>query len=169
MLNLGYDYDRGLGLHVNHTKAFLWYHRAAAVGSGRGSLKATLKIARTYDKGLPGVHLNYGKAVKWFRKAAIMGSPAAMAKLGYMYRRGQGVKKNYFKAMKWFRKAAASGNVMAMDGIGDLYMEGWAVPQNFQKALKWYRDAIAHARRSKAARIAKKQIALINDIEGRGG
>ena len=58
--------------------------------------------------------------MKWYRKAAEAGDYEAMAKVGDMYNRGEGVAQNEEEAKKWYKKAADGGNEWAKGQLSRL-------------------------------------------------
>ena len=77
---------------------------------------------------------DYQKLKEEYEKGAVAGNATAMADLGYLYDRGQGVPQDYRKAREWYEKAAAARNATAMNNLAFLYYQGHGVPQNYQKA-----------------------------------
>ena len=52
-------------------------------------------------------------AAHYFRQAAAMGDPAAMYRLGWRYRLGQGVEHDREEGLRWWRRAAKHGDELA--------------------------------------------------------
>jgi TPR repeat protein len=80
----------------------------------------------------------FRKAFAWFHKAALQNHAEAQAKVGYMYRRGQGVSQDYRQAMEWSMKAASAGSANGQYNIGELYYYGLGVQQDYEQAMDWY-------------------------------
>jgi TPR repeat protein len=94
---------------------------------------------------------DYKTAMRIFGLLAERGNYLAQAKLGDMYRDGEGVPQNYAEAAKWYRKAAEY-DVYAQTSLGFMYALGEGVPQNYGEAAEWFLkaamqgDAFAQAR-----------------------
>jgi hypothetical protein len=115
MNNIGYLYDKGLGVAQDYAEAARWYEKAAAAGFP----VAMNNIGYLYDKGL-GVTQDYVEAKRWYEKAATAGNSGAMLNLGDMYRYGRGVTKNVADARSWYQKAAAAGSPDAQSRLDAL-------------------------------------------------
>jgi TPR repeat protein len=76
MDNLGYVYEKGIGVTRNYTEAARWYRKAADAGNARGMSN----LGYMHEKGL-GVTKNYTEAVRWYRKAANAGNKYAIKRL----------------------------------------------------------------------------------------
>jgi uncharacterized protein len=134
--NLGFMYERGLGLDKNYAKAIHWYRKAAA----QGIAAAYIGLGGVFESGAGGIK-NYAEAVRWYRKAAKKGNSFGKYKLGGMYDFGLGVDKNYVKAADWYRKAADEGLGIAQSSLGLLYEKGRGVSKDYAKAINLYRKA----------------------------
>ena len=75
--------NAGLGLQVDHEKAFNLYVQA----SKQNHPKATYRAAVCYELGA-GTKKDYSRAIQFYRKAATLGDPAAMYKLGVIQLNG---------------------------------------------------------------------------------
>jgi TPR repeat protein len=134
--NLGYMYDKGLGVTKDYAKAVEWYQKAA----NQGNATAQKNLGLMYENG-NGVSKDYAKAVAWYQKAANQGYASAQNNLGWMYRNGYGVTKDYGKAVEWYQKAANQGNANAQFNLGYMYDEGLGVTKDYAKAVEWYQKA----------------------------
>lgn len=65
MTQLGYRYDHGLGVGMDHEQAIQWYHRAAE----RGDLNALLNLGILYLHGRAGIDRDDVEAYKWLSLA----------------------------------------------------------------------------------------------------
>ena len=74
--NLGYCYERGLGVEKDPKEAVKWYRKAAEQGFAR----AQYNLGLCYEYGT-GVEKNPTEAVKWYRKAAEQGYERAKSAL----------------------------------------------------------------------------------------
>lgn len=86
---------------------------AFAVAAGQGDPVALFLMAYVYS-GAAKIKPDYVKAAELYLKAAESGLPAAMANLGLMHIRGQGVPQDYVYGYMWASLAAAAGLVEAV-------------------------------------------------------
>ncbi len=98
-------------------------------------------LGYAYNNGTNGKTKNQEKALKYYRIAADKGNAQAMANLGIMYKKGEGVTKDYTEALKWLRKAADQNNSTGQCALGEMYQNGYGVTQDNYEALKWFRKA----------------------------
>ena len=63
------------------------------------------------------------------------------ARIGLLYRIGQGVAQDYDEAERLWRLAAEQGFADAQSGLGFMYFNGEGVPENDAEAVKWWRKA----------------------------
>ena len=105
---LGFMYDRGLGVHQDFKEAASWYRKAAE----QGNASAQFYLGQAYDLG-KGVAPDYNEAAVWYRKAAEQGESLAQLNIGFLYEQGQGVQVDMVQAHKWYSLAAMSGNEIA--------------------------------------------------------
>ena len=131
--NLGFIYERGLGVTQDYAEAVGWYRKAAEQGYAR----AQLNLGLMYSRGR-GVPQDYAEAVGWDRKAADQGYAKAQYNLGFMYRKGRGVAQDYAEAVKWYRKAAEQGVAEAQYNLGFMYRKGLGVAKDYVRAYAWY-------------------------------
>lgn len=136
MSDLGWDYEKGLGVSADFNRAKYWYSH----GADAGDMSAMNRLGGLYQNGL-GVPKNYPEAVRWFRKAADANNVDGMIRLGFMYSNGLGVDKDYQAAAAWYRKAAMSGSAYAMSNLGFMYQNGYGVERDYSKAATWYRKS----------------------------
>lgn len=134
--NLGYLYEKGLGVPQSLEYAVEWYLKGAYAGSPAGQAN----LGYFYEAGR-GVPQDYEKAVSWYRKAAEQGYPRGQCNLGYMYEVGRGVSQNYTEAAQWYRKAAEQRYARGEFSLGWMYEKGRGVSQNFAEAARWYQKA----------------------------
>ena len=110
--NLGYCYEKGLGVTQDYAEAVKWYRKAAE----QGNRKAQFNLGVCYTLGR-GVTKDYYEAVKWYRKAAEQGLASAQYNLGVCYEYGRGVTKSITEAVKWYRKSAEQGVAYAKESL----------------------------------------------------
>ena len=134
--DLGYCYDKGLGVTQDYTEAVKWYRKAAEQGHAR----AQDNLGVCYELG-QGVTKDIAEAVKWYRKAAEQGLANAQCNLGVCYYRGFGVTQDYYEAVKWYRKAVEQGHARAQNNLGVCYEYGEGVTKSITEAVKWYKKA----------------------------
>ncbi len=65
----------------------------------------------------------------------------AMANLGLMYLKGEGVEKNFTKAKEWFEEAAKYDNDSANYNLALMYQSKIGVEENLFKAIEYFRAA----------------------------
>lgn len=143
---LGFYYERGIGVEPDVDKALELYRRAADAGD----VGAMRKLSHAYAYGL-GVPQNLTEAIAWNRRAADLGDATAAYNLGVYYFNGVGVPRNLPEAIERFRQAADAGNAMAAYSLGACYFEGIGVWRRPFKALELFRRA-AEAGDVRAAR-----------------
>ena len=148
MNDIGFMYERGLGVTKDDAEATKWYRKAAEQGNASGQNNFGIM----YRDGL-GVEKDYVEAVKWYRKAAEQGHAGGQLNLGYMYEKGYGVTKDNAEAVKWYRKAAEQGDAIAQCNLGICYQYGRGVSIDLTQAKYWYEKAAAQGYEK-----AKKQL-----------
>ena len=116
--NLGWMYERGVGVTQDYAEAVKWYRKAAE----QGHAGAQFFLGEKYRLG-DGVTEDYAEALKWYRKAAEQGDADAQNNLGWMYKRGEGVLQDTIAAHMWFNIAAANGNNAAVKNRDTLAKE----------------------------------------------
>src|SRR6266498_5733756 len=79
--NLGVNYQNGIGVEKDETKAFEYYKKSAE----KGHDMAQNNLASLYKNG-EGIEKNIEKALYWFNKAAENGNELAQYDLGQYYR-----------------------------------------------------------------------------------
>ena len=89
----------------------------------------------------------------WSEEAKIK-NDQAMANLGLMYLKGEGVKKDYSKAKEWFDKASAYDNDSANFNLALMYQTKIGVEEDIEKAKNYFRRAVAKNHTQAAFRLA---------------
>jgi len=84
---------------------------------------------------------DYDKALSIWEKEAETGNDQAMANLGLMYLKGQGVTKDFVKAREWFEKASAYDNDSANYNLALIYQTSIGVKEDLEKAIEYFRKA----------------------------
>ena len=134
--DLGWCYQKGLGVTQNSYEAANWYRKSA----DQGYSVAQNNTGFMYECGY-GVTQNYFEAAKWYRKAADQGYATAQSNLARCYQKGNGVTQSYYEAVNWFRKAADQNYATAEYYLGNAYYDGYGVVQSYTEAKKWYQLA----------------------------
>jgi len=99
MLNLGYFYDRGIGVRKNRAMALKWYRRAYR----RGSSAAASNIATIYrDDG------RHGLEAQWYARAVRLKDGDAAVELAKLVLAGKGVRESRAHASRLLKRASAS-------------------------------------------------------------
>ena len=106
--NLGFMYDKGLGVPQDATQALHWYGKAAE----QGHVNAQFHLGTLYEQGL-GVAQDNALAASWYRKSAEQGLDHAQYRLSLMYLGGLGVSRDFMEAHKWAQIAYLGGFVPA--------------------------------------------------------
>jgi TPR repeat protein len=98
-VNLGYFYDKGLGVKRDRTAALYWYRLAYR----RGDASAAANIGTIYRD-----EQQLKRAVSWFQKAVKLGDDGSYLEIAkYYFRRGQ----DRGKAIRYLGKVATSQRV----------------------------------------------------------
>jgi TPR repeat protein len=130
---VGFHYQKGVGISANLNEAIKWYTRAAE----NGDSFAQTKLGLCYSDG-EGVPENELIAVKWWTKAAHQGMMDAQRLLGYAYASGKGATRDEVEAMKWFRKCAENGDADGQRMVGFYYEHGNGVEKDATEAARWF-------------------------------
>ena len=129
--SLAYMYQLGLGVEVDHLKAYSLYEKAVA----QKQPYALYNMGLLYDGGLGGVKQDPIKAHELFLESAIAGVPQAQYQVALQFERGISCIQNYSEAAFWYEEAAKRGHMEAFNNLGVLYKEGMGVEQNYQRAF----------------------------------
>ncbi len=135
-VNLGWLYQKGLGVARDPTQALKW----ALMASQQDAGQAQNNIGVLYAEG-DGVEQNYEEAAKWYRKAASLNNPMALNNLGQLYRKGKGVPKNTAEALRLCRKAAEAGDLVAQVNLAEMCLAGEGGTKEDAEAVRWYGKA----------------------------
>jgi TPR repeat protein/transglutaminase-like putative cysteine protease len=132
---MGYMYENGLGVRMDHSESARWYRLAAE----QGDTYSQTRLGYLHEKGL-GVPRDDALAAELYARSAAAGDQMGQSWLGTMYRDGRGVSRNYREAEKWFSLAAEQGSAFAQAEIGLLYTHGGdGLPQDYAKAIEYFR------------------------------
>lgn len=78
----------------------------------------------------------------------------AMANLGLMYLKGEGVEKDFSKAKEWFEKASVYDNDSANFNLALMYQTKIGVEEDINKAIEYFRKAVDKEHVQAAFRLA---------------
>ncbi|KAI9091006.1 hypothetical protein DFS34DRAFT_636418 [Phlyctochytrium arcticum] len=144
------------------TDDILQYYRLQA---DAGDPLAQLLIGRLFYLGSNSVRQNFRKAREYFQaaaakhpgpdalrsvevsdvtKSAVSAASQAMAYLGQMYWRGEGVEQNNKTARVWFERGAQDGNAVCLYSLGLMHVEGIAGLSDMDKGLDYIKQAAAN-------------------------
>lgn len=101
----------------------------------------------------------------WVEEAKLK-NDQAMANLGLMYLKGEGVEKDYTKAKEWFEEASAYDNDSANFNLALMYQTKIGVEENISKAIDYFRRAVAKNHVQAAFRLALIQLKDRTDLHG---
>ncbi|MCG8687297.1 MAG: caspase family protein, partial [Desulfobacterales bacterium] len=140
--DIGFLYEKGLGVEKDYFQASGWYRKAAQ----KGYVVAQNNIGFLYEKGL-GVEKDYLKAAYWYRKAAHQGNNWAQQSLGYLYEKGLGVEQDYAQATLWYRKTAEQmfGNLSNQFGCSEILNISEKTRQSFLDEFDFYLNSTIKA------------------------
>ncbi|KAL0239955.1 hypothetical protein GEMRC1_010063 [Eukaryota sp. GEM-RC1] len=123
---------------VNATEVFMWFKKAADLGSSAGHLG----LYRCYVKGI-GVEKNTEEAFGHLQVAADMGHPEAMNFIGVTFSSlSEGDDEALSQAAEYFKLSADGGCSHGMVNMGFYHMKGRKVEKNEQKALEYFQKAV---------------------------
>lgn len=118
---MGFQYEKGIGVERNYAEAVKWYRKAA----DRGDSRSMKNLGQLYELGL-GVPEDWIQAAKWYEKSADRGDPDGEAALARAYQFGIGVPQNRAASITWDQRAAAQG-----DATSAYYARWLRDPTNF--------------------------------------
>jgi TPR repeat protein len=135
--NLGYMYEKGMGVEMDLRRATDLYH----LGASHGYPQAQHALAQCYRSG-KGVQADMGKFENWLTSAAEKNLAAAQSDLGLHLEYNATCKEDLEEAMSWYKKAGDAGEVNAMYNLGVLYKTGHKfLERNEEQALYWLSKA----------------------------
>ncbi|HSJ04896.1 MAG TPA: trypsin-like peptidase domain-containing protein, partial [Verrucomicrobium sp.] len=102
-LNMGWRYQRAMGVPKDIAIAESWFRKAAVQGH---------KDAQAFYASVLVESGRVKEAVPWCQESAAYGSPLAQSILGELYLAGEGVPRNAAKAWQWWSMAQRSGGSM---------------------------------------------------------
>ena len=139
MHNIGYYYDRGVGVRKNPSRALFWYR---AVWRKHRYESAANNIATIYRD-----RKDHRRAFVWYRKAADAGDGDALVEVAVRYLRGRGVRRDPSEGVALLRRAIRSSRITesgrddAKYQLGLCYLRGIGVKMSVARARHWLTDA----------------------------
>lgn len=150
---LGYCYEKGVGVGHDEIEAIKWYRRAAEGGHAPAQF-----VLGYFHQGHGLLGYDHAEVLKWYGKASDQGYAKAQFNLGCYYDQGEGetitfvrgganvrtkfgVPSNPAEALKWYRKAAENGHAQAQYLMGKSCHSGKGVPEDHAQAAMWWRKA----------------------------
>jgi TPR repeat protein len=85
---------------------------------------------------------DYDTALSIWSKEVQLNNDQAMANLGLMYLKGEGVDKDFQKAKEWFLKASEYGNDSANYNLALMYQGAIGIDEDIPKAIEHFREAV---------------------------
>lgn len=107
-LQIGWHYEKGVGVPQSFKEAALWYRKAA----DQGLASAMTNLGNLYELG-EGVPEDWVESAKWRLKSAQLGDSGGQSALGAAYEFGIGLPQNRKLAIQWDQEAAAQGNAQS--------------------------------------------------------
>ncbi|RIB01896.1 hypothetical protein C2G38_2229356 [Gigaspora rosea] len=134
--DLGYNYQRDIGVEKDERKAFIYYQKSAEIGDVNG----IFQVGYCYRNGT-GIEKDEHKAFIYYQKCSEMGDALGMRNVGYCYQHGIGVEKNEQKAFIYYQKSAEMGNIDGIYQTGYCYQNGIGVEKDEHKAFIYYQKS----------------------------
>lgn len=97
---------------------------------------------------------DFETALKIWEEEAKIKNDQAMANLGLMYLKGEGVEKDYSKAKQWFDEASKYDNDSANFNLALMYQTKIGVEEDIEKAKDYFRRAVAKNHTQASFRLA---------------
>ena len=139
MLEMGYLYEKGLGVQADVDRALFLYRQAAE--NDLPEAMTHLGVCAMNGVGLDGKS-DEDQALVWFEKAAAAGAPLAMFHVGKFHDAGRaGLPPDSEKASRWLKKAAAAGLAIAQNQMATRYRDGRGVDVDVAEAVRLFNAA----------------------------
>lgn len=106
-----------------------------------GDVAALTNIGDLYYYGARGMPRDLGASYDHYQRAADAGNSGALAKIGSMYQKGEGVPQNYTKAVEAFNASSQLNDAKGHNGLAYMHYYGRGVPQNYSAALESFEAA----------------------------
>lgn len=108
---------------------------------------------------------DFSLALSIWQEEAQLKNDQAMANLGLMYLKGEGVEKDFSMAKSWFDKASEYDNDSANFNLGLMYQTKIGVEEDIPKAIDYLRRAVSKNHTQAAFRLALLLLQDRNNIE----
>jgi len=108
---------------------------------------------------------NYAKAFEIWSHEVNYKNDQAMANLGLLYLKGEGVAKDYSKAKELFEEASKYDNDSANFNLGQMYQAQIGVKEDEQKAIHYFRKAVQKGHKQANLRLALLLLKNRSNIE----
>lgn len=128
-------------------------------GEGMGFMKHREALAAYKQK-------DFETAFKIWEEEAKVKNDQAMANLGLMYLKGEGVEKDYTKAKEWFDEASKYDNDSANFNLALMYQTKIGVEEDLEKAKEYFRRAVKKNHTQAAFRLALILLQDRQNVEG---
>ena len=143
--NLGYYYEKGVGLDKDIDKAIELYSLSANQGNSDAQKQLQKYTSIQNDEQTVLDYLNKANSTKsdkrkayFLQKAANLDNAEAQYKLALCYENGIGVKQNSNKFIKFITLSANQGHSYAQYHLAYCYKNGIGINKNIDKAIKLY-------------------------------
>ncbi len=140
MMNLGVQYNLGIGTAINKDEAFKWF--MAAASPPHTHRKALHDVGTMYAEGT-GAPQDDVKAGTYFCRSAEAGFVQAYSRCGDVHANGHGVLVDKPKAFSWFQRGALEENAAAQAALAESYYYGTLSETNDDLAFSWATRAAA--------------------------
>lgn len=134
--DLGFCYEKGIGLDKDEKQAAKYYQLAA----DQKNLIAITTLGSCYFHG-KGVIENRVTAAEYWKLAAQKEFAPAQRNIGLCYQWGWGVSKNEQESLKYLKAAAEQGLASAQNNLGEWYFVGRGTPKSTEWAVHWFKLA----------------------------
>ncbi|CAM4618488.1 unnamed protein product [Leuciscus chuanchicus] len=137
--NVGVCYERGRGVRRDHSKAVLYYRRAAVAGHRQAQYRCAKLLLNS--RGQQSSETDSEAALKFLYAAADAGLTEAQVYLGVVL--SQGSEWDEKQSVHYFRMAAEQGDSGALVCLAQCYEKGFGVSPCVQTAVRLYQQAEA--------------------------
>jgi len=135
--SLGWIYDEGLGVPVDHAKGAELYKQACDAGY----LLACSNLGYLFERGT-GVPQDLARARALYEQGCTGGNALGCANLGSYYETGRaGLPVDLTRAATLFTEACDRDNQTGCTNLGDVYASGKGVPRDYSRAATLYGNA----------------------------
>ena len=134
MMNLGVQYNLGIGTPVNKDEAFKWF--MAAANPPYTHRKALHDVGTMFDEGT-GAPQDNVKAGVYFCRSAEAGFVQAYSRCGDVHANGYGVLVDKPKAFTWYQRGALEDDAASQAALASSYYYGTVTDVNNDLAFSW--------------------------------